>query len=90
MTHYWILTLQHSQTYVLLARLDVWLVCESKESFIANSFRPRSEFCYASVLRAVWYIYLNTCFQFLNNITHIFMQFFTHMYFKKIQTTLLK
>ena len=38
----------------------------------------------------VWYICLNICFQFLNNITRISIYFFTHTYFQKIQTTLLK
>ena len=38
----------------------------------------------------VWYMCLNTCFQFLNNITRIFTHFFTYPYFQKIQTTLLK
>ena len=33
------------------------------------------------ILGPVWYIYLNTCFQFLNNITHIFIHFFTYTYF---------
>ena len=33
---------------------------------------------------------LNTCFQFLNNILHIFTHLFTHTYFQKIQITLLK
>ena len=28
-------------------------------------------------------MYLNTCFQFLNNITHISTYFFIHMYFQK-------
>ena len=49
------------------------------------------------VLRAVWYMclntyfqFLNTCFQFLNNITHIFTHFLTHTYLQKIQTTLLE
>ena len=31
----------------------------------------------------VWYINLNICFQFLNNITHISTHFFTHTYFQK-------
>ena len=31
---------------------------------------------------------LNTCFQFLNNITCIFTHFFTHTYFQKTQITL--
>ena len=31
----------------------------------------------------VWYASLNTCFQFLNNITHVFIHFFTHTYFQK-------
>ena len=38
----------------------------------------------------VWYMCLNICFQFLNNITRISIYFFTHTYFQKIQTTLLK
>ena len=33
---------------------------------------------------------LNNSFQCLNNITRIFIYFFTHMYFQKIQTTLLE
>ena len=33
---------------------------------------------------------LNTCFQFLNNITCIFTHFFTYTYFQKIQITLLE
>ena len=41
-------------------------------------------------LEPVWYMCLNTCFQFLNNITRIFIHFFTHTYFQKIQITLLK
>ena len=32
----------------------------------------------------------NNMFQFLNNIIRIFIHFFTHTYFKKIQTTLLE
>ena len=42
------------------------------------------------MLGAVWYEILSNSFQFLNNITRIFTHFFTHMYFKKIQTTLLE
>ena len=39
-------------------------------------------------IKAVWYIISNTCFQFSNNITRIFTQFFTHMYFHTcFQTT---
>ena len=33
---------------------------------------------------------LNNSFQYLNNITYIFTHFFTHTYFQKIQTMLLK
>ena len=33
---------------------------------------------------------LNNSFQYLNNITRIFTHFFTHMYFQKIQITLLE
>ena len=33
---------------------------------------------------------LNTCFQFLNNITRISTHFFTHTYFQKIQIILLE
>ena len=36
------------------------------------------------------YSCLNNSFQYLNNITRIFIHFFTHMYFQKIQTTLLE
>ena len=39
---------------------------------------------------SVWYVSLNTCFQFLNNITHIFTHFFIYMYFKKNWKLLLK
>ena len=38
----------------------------------------------------IWYASSNTCFQFLNNITHIFIHFFIHTYFKKLQTIILK
>ena len=38
----------------------------------------------------VWKTILNTHFQFLNNIIRIFIYFFTHTYFKKLQPTLLK
>ena len=31
----------------------------------------------------VWYMSLNICFQFLNNITRIFIHFFIHTYFQK-------
>ena len=31
----------------------------------------------------VWYMSLNTCFQFLNNIPSIFIHFFTYTYFQK-------
>ena len=41
-------------------------------------------------LRAFWYMHLNNNFQFLNNITRIFIHFFTHTYFRKIQITLLE
>ena len=41
-------------------------------------------------LRAVWYMYLNICFQFLNNITRIFIHFFIYTYFQKIQITFLE
>ena len=33
-------------------------------------------------------MHLNNSFQFLNNITRIFIHFFTYMYFQKIQITL--
>jgi len=36
-------------------------------------------------VRAVWYIDLNTCFQFLNNITYIFTHFFTDTYLQKTE-----
>ena len=39
-------------------------------------------------LGPVWYMCLNTRFQFLNNVIHIFKYFFTYTYFQKIQTTL--
>ena len=35
-------------------------------------------------------MYLNICFQFLNNITCIFIYFFINIYFQKIQTILLE
>ena len=38
------------------------------------------------ILEGVWYYILNNSFQFLNNITHIFTQFFIRTYFKKINT----
>ena len=41
-------------------------------------------------LRAFWYMHLNNNFYFLNNITRIFIHFFTHIYFQKIQITLLE
>ena len=41
-------------------------------------------------LGPVWWVSLNSHFHILNNITHIFTYFFTHMYFKKLQTTILK
>ena len=34
-------------------------------------------------LEAIWYIILNTCFQFLKNIIRIFTHFFPHTYFQK-------
>ena len=37
---------------------------------------------------AVWYVILSNNLQFLNNITRISTNFFTHTYFPKIQTTL--
>ena len=40
--------------------------------------------------RPVCYHFLNNGFQCLNNITLIFIHFFTHIYFQKIQTTLLE
>ena len=42
------------------------------------------------VIGFVCYRCLNNSFQYLNNITCIFTHFFIHMYFQKIQTTLLK
>ena len=39
---------------------------------------------------SVWSVHLNNSFQYLNNITCIFTNFFTCMYFQKIQTTLLE
>ena len=45
---------------------------------------------YYRYYRLVWYICLNTCFQFLNNITCLSTHYFTHTYFQKIQTTLLE
>ena len=41
-------------------------------------------------LRTFWYMHLNNNFQFLNNIIRIFIHFFTHTYFQKIQITLLE
>ena len=35
------------------------------------------------MLRPIWYMILNISFQFLNNITHIFIHFLTYMYLKK-------
>ena len=40
--------------------------------------------------KAVWYGSLSNIFQFLNNITRIFLHFFTHKYFQKILITLLE
>ena len=37
----------------------------------------------------IWYGCLSNTFQFLNNVTCIFIYFFTHKYFLKIQITLL-
>ena len=39
---------------------------------------------------SVWSVHLNNSFQYLNNITRIFTNFFTYIYFQKIQTTLLE
>ena len=41
-------------------------------------------------LRPVWWVSLNRLSSILNNFTHILTHFFTHMYIKNIQTTLLK
>ena len=38
----------------------------------------------------VWWVSSNSHFHILNNITHISTHFFTHTYFKKLQTTILK
>ena len=43
--------------------------------------------CYKGL---VWQVCSNTHFHILNNITHIFIYFFTHTYIKNTQTTLLK
>ena len=39
---------------------------------------------------SVWYINLNTCFQFLDHIIRIFTNFFIHMYFQKNKKLLFK
>ena len=36
-----------------------------------------------SCLRDIWYTHSNTHFQFLNNITYIFIYFFTHIFLNK-------
>lgn len=41
-------------------------------------------------LRGVCYCYLNNGFRCLNNITHISIDFFIHMYFHQTTTTLVK
>ena len=43
-----------------------------------------------SIFKQYCTYFLNTCFQFLNNIVRIFTYFFIHTYFQKIQTTLLE
>ena len=58
-----------------------------------NSSSSNSSNVYQTTLEAtgaVWYGSLSNTFQFLNNIARIFMHFFTHTYFQKIQTTLLE
>ena len=42
------------------------------------------------LLRHVWSSISNSHFHISNNIIHIFTHFFTHTYFKKLQTTILK
>ena len=37
-----------------------------------------------------WWVSSNSHFHILNNITHISTYFFTHIYFNKLQTTILK
>ena len=44
----------------------------------------------ATMIWAIWYDILSNTFQFLNNITCIFLYFLTYTYFQKIQITLLE
>ena len=49
-----------------------------------------NDFWFSTHLGHVWWVSSNSHFHILNNITHISTHFFTHMYFKKLQTTILK
>ena len=49
-----------------------------------------NDFWFSTHLGHVWWVSSNSHFYILKNITHISTHFFTHMYFKKCQTTILK
>ena len=87
-------TLDYRETHWIA---DTCLAFLKKKIIHPEQLRIFIDFGGFQVLRAVWYMclntyfqFVNTCFQFLNNITHIFTHFLTHTYLQKIQTTLLK
>ena len=49
-----------------------------------------NDFWFSTHLGHVWWVSSNSHFYILKNITHISTHFFTHMYFKKLPTTILK
>ena len=55
---------------------------EGDERRVENERQPK--ITYVKNLGSVWYASSNICFQFFNNITRIFIHFFTHN-FKKIK-----
>ena len=69
------------------ASVDVERVVEAQSGLRE---KERGEKVLSRNSRPVWYMYLNNNFQFLNNIIHIFIHFFTYKYLKKIQITLLE
>ena len=86
----------HSYSYFLLVCYWLNFICGVAtplllywESYF-SCFKICNMFQINRLLRPVWYMCLNICFQFLNNIIRISTHFFTYTYFQKIQITLLE
>ena len=71
--------------YFLILFLSFTILFQLAFIFIFSTFSNK----FSVLLGGVWWVFSNSSFQFLNNISHISIHFFTHTYFhKSFQTTI--